>query len=184
MLTIDAGQPQTAFKHLVQAYGIDDLDSHIHTFIVLGNDNSPEEGDGGEAFDPTSVGIQPLSVVAIVCNDKLLYGVWGDINGGKVTGEASLSIGQMCFPNEGINGNTGHAEHDVLYVAFTGEEAVPGPSANWKAATREEFEESLTEVGDRLVAGLGGATSRLSEGGCETRLRKGTMSSCKSHILS
>lgn len=131
---------------------------------MLGNDNSPEEGDGGEAFDPTSVGIQPLSVIAIVCNGKLLYGVWGDINGGKVTGEASLSVGQWCFPDEGINGNFGHSEHDVMYLAFTGEDAAPGASANWKASTKEEFEESLSEIGDRLVAGLGSATSRVFRG--------------------
>jgi chitosanase len=80
--------------------------------------------------------------------------VWGDVNGGKVTGEASLSIGQMCFPDEPINGNYGHSEHDVLYLAFTGQEAVPGSSANWKAGTREEFEASLAALGDRLVAGI------------------------------
>ena len=159
------GQSQTAFKSEVQQFGIEDLDSHIQTYVVLGNDNSAEEGDGGEKFDPTSVGIQPLSVVAVVCGDNLFYGVWGDVNGGKVTGESSLSLGKLCFPNEEINGNSGHSEHDVLYIAFPGDEAVPGAQANWQAGTPEEFEESLAAVGDRLVAGLGsGATSRVMRG--------------------
>jgi chitosanase len=153
------GQSQTAFKDSVQEFGIDDLDSHIHTFVVLGNDNSADEGDGGKSFDPQSVGIKPLSVVAVVCGDNLFYGVWGDVNGGKVTGESSLSLGQLCFPNEDINGNAGHGDHDVLYIAFAGDEAVPGADAAWTAETREEFEESLATVGDKLVAGLGGAAS-------------------------
>lgn len=153
------GQSQTAFKDSVQEFGIDDLDSHIHTFVVLGNDNSADEGDGGKSFDPQSVGIKPLSVVAVVCGDNLFYGVWGDVNGGKVTGESSLSLGQLCFPNEDINGNAGHGDHDVLYIAFAGDEAVPGADAAWKAETREEFEESLATVGDKLVAGLAGGAS-------------------------
>ena len=29
-------------------------------------------------FDPTKFGIQPLSVVAVVCGGKLTFGVWAD----------------------------------------------------------------------------------------------------------
>ncbi|KAF2250989.1 glycoside hydrolase family 75 protein [Trematosphaeria pertusa] len=163
-----SGQSQTAFKDLVQEYSnnaIDDLNTHIHTFVVLGNDNSPDEGDGGAPFDPTAdAGIEPLSVVAVVCGEKLVYGVWGDVNGGKVTGETSISLAKMCFPDEDISGNSGHSEHDVLYLAFPGEGAVPKDSAVWGAASAEEFEASLAEVGDRLVQeiGEGGAPSFTS----------------------
>lgn len=147
-----SGQSMTAFQDQVQKFGIDDLDAHIHTYVVLGNDNSASEGDGGKKFDPQSVGIKPLSLVAVVCNNKLIYAVWGDVNGGKVTGEASLSVVQLCFPNESINGDAGHGDHDVLYLAFSGDDAVPGSSANWKAGTREEFEASLATTGDKLIA--------------------------------
>jgi chitosanase len=132
---------------------------------VLGNDNSAEEGDGGASFDPTSADIEHLSVVAVVCNGQLFYGVWGDVNGGKVTGESSLALGQMCFPDEGLTGNNGHGPHDVLYLAFPGDEAVPGASANWQAGSREEFEASLAATGDALVAGLSaGSRTRVMRG--------------------
>jgi chitosanase len=104
--------------------------------------------------------IKPLSVVAVLCNGKLLYGVWGDVNGGTVTGETSLGLAQMCFPDETISGESGHTVHDVLMVAFPGDDAVPGEKANWKAGTREEFEASLAAVGDALVAKLGSATTQ------------------------
>jgi chitosanase len=134
----------------------------------LGNDNSPDEGDGGPSFDPQDHNVKPLSVVAVVCGENLFYGVWGDVNGGKVTGETSLSLGQMCFPNEGITGDSGHTDHDVLFIAFPGDEAVPGARANWQAGTREEFEESLAAVGDGLVAklnsGSASARSRIMKG--------------------
>ncbi|KAF2710268.1 glycoside hydrolase family 75 protein [Pleomassaria siparia CBS 279.74] len=159
------GQSQTAFKDSVQEFDIEDLDSHIHTYVVLGNDNSADEGDGGESFDPQSVGIKPLSVVAIVCNDKLLYGVWGDVNGGTLTGESSLSVGKLCFPDEEITGDSGHGDHDVLYIAFPGDEAVPGAAAAWSAGSPEEFEASLAGVGDALVAKLvSGGNSRIMKG--------------------
>ncbi|KAF2185764.1 glycoside hydrolase family 75 protein, partial [Zopfia rhizophila CBS 207.26] len=145
-------QPQTAFKDQVQKFGIKDLDAHIHTYVVLGNDNSPSEGNGGKSFDPSKdANIKPLSVVAVVCGDNLFYGVWGDVNGGISTGETSLSLGELCFPKENLNGDKGHSEHDVLYIAFEGQEAVPGASANWKAKTKEEFESSLGALGDKLV---------------------------------
>ena len=159
------GQSITAFQDQVKSFGIDDLDAHIHTYVVLGNDNSADEGDGGASFDPQSVGIRPLSVVAVVCNGQLFYGVWGDVNGGRSTGESSLALGQLCFPNEGLTGDNGHGGHDVLYLAFPGDGAVPGSSADWKAGTREEFEASLAATGDKLVAGLSsGAKSRVMRG--------------------
>jgi chitosanase len=148
---------------------VSDLNTHIHTFVVLGNDNSASEGDGGKKFDATKDGgIQPLSVVAVVCNNKLVYGVYGDVNGGKVTGEASISLAQMCFPNEGLNGNNGHGTHDVLYLAFPGTEAV-AKNAKWGAKTAKEFEASLATIGDKLVQKIGG-------GGGKSRVMRGMVS--------
>jgi chitosanase len=83
-----------------------------------------------------------------------LYGIWGDTNGADSTGEASISLAQMCFPNDGINGNNGHGEEDVLYIGFTGKNTTPGKNADWKAGNRDAFEASIKSLGDKLVAGL------------------------------
>lgn len=83
-----------------------------------------------------------------------LYGIWGDTNGEDSTGEASISLAQMCFPDDGINGNNGHGEEDVLYLGFTGKNTTPGSSADWQAGDRNAFEESIKDLGDKLVAGL------------------------------
>lgn len=32
----------------------------------------------GNGFEPTRYSIEPLSVVAVICNGKLTYGVWAD----------------------------------------------------------------------------------------------------------
>ncbi|XTI83707.1 glycoside hydrolase family 75 protein [Cenococcum geophilum] len=149
-----SGQSQTAFQSEVQEFGIADLDAHVHPYVVLGN-----EGED-PSFDPQSAGIQPLSVVAVVCNGQLIYGVWGDTNGGTSTGEASLALGQLCFGDDAVSGDNGHTEHDILYIAFPGDDAVPGSGADWTAATKEDFESSIQELGDSLVAGLGAEGQR------------------------
>lgn len=150
-----SGQSVTAFKDLVQQYSggaVQDLNTDIHNYVVLGNDNSVQEGDGGASFDPTKdAQIQPLSVVAVVCGGNLFYGVWGDVNGGNLTGEASLSLAKQCFPDENLNGDSGHTAHDVLYLAFPGEDAV-AKNVNWGASTAKDFEASLATIGDSLVA--------------------------------
>ncbi len=83
------------------------------------------------------------------------YGVWGDTNGGTSTGEASLALGQLCFPNEHLTGNNGHDPKDVLYIGFPSSQAAPGKNgANWKAKNTAEFEASIKSLGDKLVATL------------------------------
>ncbi|KAL2207815.1 putative chitosanase CSN1 [Sarocladium strictum] len=152
-----SGQGQTAFKDTVKKYGITDLDANLHSYVVFGNMESnpvflPHEPEEGSGLDP----MEPLSVMAIVCDDQLFYGVWGDINGGTSTGEASLALAKLCFPDEGLNGNNGHDERDVLYIGFTGSAAQPGADgAAWTASSPEEFADSLRDIGDSLVASLG-----------------------------
>lgn len=71
-----------------------------------------------------------------------------------MVGEASLTIGQACY-GKSINGNNGHDEDDVLYIAFKGKNAVPGANgAAWNAKTFAEFENSLAKIGDGLVKGI------------------------------
>ncbi|KPA35701.1 chitosanase [Fusarium langsethiae] len=142
------GQGVTAFRDTVAGYGIPDLDANLHPYVVFGND-----GDS-PSFDPQTYGMKPLSVMAIICDGKLHYGIWGDVNGGTSTGEASISLANLCFPNEGLNGNVGHDEKDVLYIGFTGEEAVPGKNASWAANSEAEFSLGIKALGDRLVSKL------------------------------
>lgn len=148
-------QSETAFKDTVQSYGVDgveDLDANVHPYIVFGN-----VGDYSPTFDPTAYGIEPLSVMAVVCANQLIYGVWGDENGDDdpqpLVGEASLALATACF-GTGMTGDAGYDGTDVLYVAFTGDEAVPGEAANWGADNYDDFEASIEGIGDRLVQRL------------------------------
>ncbi|OBT90433.1 hypothetical protein VE02_00764 [Pseudogymnoascus sp. 03VT05] len=144
------GQGQTAFQSEIQALnvGIDDLDSNLHPYVVFGNEGrSP-------SFDPRKHGMEPLSVMAVVCNNQVFYGVWGDTNGETSVGEASISLADMCFPNEHLDGNSGHDQKDVLYIGFPGKAAVPSSSTKWNAGNAKAFEDSIKAVGDKLVAGL------------------------------
>lgn len=143
-----SGRGETAFKDDVKDFGISDLDANLHPYVVFGN-----EGDSPK-FNPQKHGMEPLSVMAVVCNGKLHYGIWGDTNGGTSTGEASLSLAELCFPEEHPDGDHGHDGNDVLYIGFKGKDAVPGKKANWKAKKTEDFEDSIKSIGDKLVAGL------------------------------
>lgn len=147
----DDTQAETAFKDQVKKFGISDLRADIHPYVVLGN-----YGSYSPTFDPEQHGIKPLSVVAVVCNGKLVYGIWGDTNGDDgppLIGESSLAVGTACF-GQSMNGNNGHDGTDVLYIAFAGDHAVPGSSADWKASSYEDFEASIKDLGDQLVASL------------------------------
>lgn len=56
-----------------------------------------------------------------------------------------------------MNGNAGHGEPDVLYIAFTDKDAVPGAEgARWDAATAEDFQTSIKGLGDKLIQRIGG----------------------------
>ncbi|KAI1371069.1 glycoside hydrolase family 75 protein [Hypoxylon crocopeplum] len=147
-------QSITSFADTVRGYGkgIRDLDANIHPYVVFGNVGGKE---GYTSFDPQKHGIEPLSVMAVVCGDKLIYGVLGDENGvdgeKSVVGEASISLATACF-GKSITGNNGHDENDVLYLAFPGSDAVPGKNgAKWDAKNYSEFEQSIESLGDKLI---------------------------------
>ncbi|KAL7934681.1 glycoside hydrolase family 75 protein [Trichoderma chlorosporum] len=150
-------QDETAFQDTVASYhkGITDLNAYVHSFVVLGNQGSKK---GYVTFDPTSVGVEPLSIVAVVCGSQMFYGVWGDTNGDDgppLVGEVSDALGRACYGNA-VNGNSAHDPNDVLYIAFTGGDAVPGANgADWDASSFTDFESSLGSLGDQLVARIG-----------------------------
>ncbi|SPQ25530.1 512c8d22-86a6-4199-b128-6251811c7042 [Thermothielavioides terrestris] len=158
-------QGETAFRSTVAGYGrgIADLDPFVHPYVVFGNEGSKP---GWKTFDPRAYGVEPLSVVAVVCGDQLLYAIWGDTNGDDgakpMVGEASIALATACFGSS-MSGNNGHDATDVLYLAFAGSEAVPGADgAAWDVGSFEEFEASIAALGDRLVQRVGGRAVSVS----------------------
>ncbi|KAL7904435.1 glycoside hydrolase family 75 protein [Trichoderma velutinum] len=144
------GFGETAFMDTVQSFGISDLNANIHPYVVV---NEPPY------FDAQHFGLQPLSVMAVVCNNQVWYGIWGDTNTEPTTGEASISLAQLCYPNDGLNGDRGHGTKDVLYIGFLGDGTTPGKSgAKWNAKNVSDFEASIKSLGDKLVQGLGSST--------------------------
>jgi hypothetical protein len=79
-----------------------------------------------------------------------------------MVGEASISLATACY-GKSINGNSGHDDNDVLYIAFTGSDAVPGKSgAKWTASNYDEFEASIKSLGDKLVSRIGSSGGQAS----------------------
>lgn len=64
-------QSVTSFADTVKGYGsgVKDLDANIHPYVVFGNVGSKK---GYKTFDPQEHGIEPLSVMTVVCGDKLV----------------------------------------------------------------------------------------------------------------
>ncbi|EAA36355.3 glycoside hydrolase family 75 protein [Neurospora crassa] len=159
-------QSTTAFQDMVAAYnvsGVRDLNTYVHPYVVFGNEVEKNDNDNDNkdlrwnVFDPRAYLVEPLSVMAVVCDggSKLVYGVWGDTNGDdgdkSMVGEASLALATACG-GRAMSGSNGIDEEDVLYLAFVGSEAVPGKmGAKWDAASFEEFERSIEGLGDQLV---------------------------------
>ncbi|KAH6889306.1 family 75 glycoside hydrolase [Thelonectria olida] len=185
-------QSQTSFMDIVASYGQGqkDLDANVHPYVVFGNVGTKK---GYTNFNPQSYGIKPLSVMAVVCGDKLIYGVWGDENGDDgahpMVGEASISLATACF-GKSMNGNNGHDVSDVLYIAFPGADAVPGKSALWNAKTYDKFEASITALGDKLIqrigtssGGGGGSTPNCSWAGHCTGATCATNDDCSDDLV-
>lgn len=82
----DDTQSITSFADTVREYGkgVQDLDAKIHPYVVFGN-----VGDepGFTSFDPQEYGIEPLSVMAVVCGDKLVRTTYLSIPINKKDGE-------------------------------------------------------------------------------------------------
>ncbi|KAK3367698.1 family 75 glycoside hydrolase [Podospora didyma] len=162
----DDTQSTTSFKDTVAGYGkgISDVNANVHPYVVFGNAGSKP---GWKTFSPQQYGIEPLSVMAVVCGNQLIYGVWADENGdddpNPMVGEASISLATACYGTD-ISGDSGHDEDDVLYIAFTGANAVPGASgADWAAGNYAAFESSIETLGNSLISRIGGGGSGSRE---------------------
>ena len=69
----DDTQDQTSFEDTVQGYnkGVDDLNAYVHSYVVFGNVGN--KGGNWPNFDPEAYGVEPLSVMAVVCgNGKMV----------------------------------------------------------------------------------------------------------------
>lgn len=64
-------QSQTSFQATVAGYnkGVSDLNAFIHTYVVFGNVGTKA---GYKNFNPQSQGIHPLSLMAVVCDNKMV----------------------------------------------------------------------------------------------------------------
>ncbi|KAH7101840.1 fungal chitosanase of glycosyl hydrolase group 75-domain-containing protein [Auriculariales sp. MPI-PUGE-AT-0066] len=109
-----------------------------------------------------SQGIVPNNLGAVICGDKMFYAVFADSNGDtpQVIGEASLVLGNACYPDAGLSGAVGHSDVDVAYIVFSGET----PSG----VGEEKLEYGpLKELGDQkvkeLLAAIGGGSTTPSD---------------------
>lgn len=85
-----------------------------------------------------------------------------------MVGEAAISLATACYGKD-MNGNNGHTNNDVLYIAFAGKDAVPGAKgADWAADSFEEFHKSVSGLGDKLVERLDGDGTSGSGKHCYT----------------
>ncbi|KAJ5457378.1 hypothetical protein N7530_012652 [Penicillium desertorum] len=137
----------------MELFGMKDLDANVHPYVVFGNE------DHTPSFMPDEHGMEHLS------DGNCHYGIWDDTNGHTSTGEASISLVKLCFPDEDITSDSGYSEKDALYIGFTGKGAVPGSKVDWKAKDSKIFEKSIKSLGDKLVTGLGSAESKGSAKG-------------------
>lgn len=68
-------QSETAFKSLVEEYSrqngdyVSDLDANFVPYVVFGNQGTQK---GYTTFHPQTRGMKPLSVMAVVCGEKLV----------------------------------------------------------------------------------------------------------------
>ncbi|BGP11477.1 hypothetical protein JCM10049v2_007384 [Rhodotorula toruloides] len=114
--------------------------------------------DQDKDFDPTKFGVQPLSVVAVVCGGKLTFGIWADTNALGDMGEVSVYLAQVCF-GTGMNGDAGYDNPDVLYVAFPGEKSETVPSKEGKDLNE------IATLGQGLVQKVFGSGGGVVSGG-------------------
>jgi len=64
-------QSQTSFQWDVDNYdvGQKDLDANVHPYVVFGNEGTKKDWP---TFDLREHGIEPLSIMAVVCNNRLV----------------------------------------------------------------------------------------------------------------
>ncbi|TQV96061.1 hypothetical protein V2A60_003491 [Cordyceps javanica] len=127
-------QETTALKWVIEGYdvGVRDLSPHEHGLLVFGN---PGTKPGSETFSPRDVGVEPASLMAVICRYQLIYMIGlgdSDTDDGPrpSVSEVSISLGTACYGKDmqaGTGFNTSHTVRDVLHIAPKAVNAVPGP---------------------------------------------------------
>jgi hypothetical protein len=119
--TDQAYQNQTA---ATDSHG-DPLDAASLPYVVVPSKSA--------AFNYETAGLDLGSVVAVIYNDRVVYGVIGDTGPTKIIGEASYAMAAAL----GIDPDpsTGGAESGAAYIAFTGTAAHVDPIEDHQLAT-------------------------------------------------
>lgn len=126
-------QPDTA---TVDSHG-NPLDASTLPYVVV-----PMSSNG---FDYKAQGLKMGSVVAVLYNGQVAYGILGDVGPAGVIGEASYAMAKLL----GINPSptSGGVDSGVTYVAFTGTTAV---------VTKKEDHAAAVTIGQAKAAALTG----------------------------
>lgn len=113
-------------------------------FVVLPQNSSANN------WKDTNYGLKCGSLVAVIYNNKLEYGVFGDRGPKNIIGEASYAMAKRL----GINPdpNTGGTASGVTYIVFTGANAVSRPVENHAKAV-----ELGKQLATQLIANNGTA---------------------------
>lgn len=107
------------------------LDASTLPYVVI-----PGSSNG---FNYKTAGLRMGSVVAVIYNDKLAFGILGDVGPAGVIGEASFAMAQQLGMNP--SPTSGGVDSGVAYVAFTGAGAVV--TKNEDAAQAAQLGQSL-----------------------------------------
>ncbi|KAJ5513243.1 Fungal chitosanase [Penicillium fimorum] len=152
------GQPQTNFGALA-AYEV--------PFIVI-----PDTFAG--AYETA---LEGNNIGAVICDGKMFYGIFGDTDGDdpEVIGEASWLMARTCFPDDDLNGNSGHGDADVTYILFTGSDSILPSSALTKNYITNFT--TLRSMGDKLMTALAKNLNLSGGGGSTTTTLKTTTTS-------
>jgi len=129
---------------------------------------------------------------AVICDGQMFYAILGDTNGNvpQVIGEASILMGETCFPNANVSGSVGHSSVDVLCMTPTTMILITDIVFNTEFtgvnSTYITDFNGLKQLGDEKMAEL---ISSLSSGsgspgsGSETPGGKSSASTTQSNIL-
>ena len=132
------------------------------------------------------------AISAVICDGQMFYAILGDTNGNipQVIGEASILMGETCFPTANVSGAVGHSSVDVLCMHLSGIlltlDIVFTTEFTGVNSTYITDFNGLKQVGDEKMAEL---ISSLSSGsgtpgsGNETPGGKSSASTAQSHTL-
>ena len=93
---------------------------------------------GSERWSYRDADLDIGSVVAVIYNGKVAFGVFGDQGPKDIIGEASYAMAELLGINpDPESGGTGEG---VVYIAFQGEDAQSWPLEDHAAATAKGME--------------------------------------------